>query len=503
MTHASSQLAALITLRWTMIRSHPLRIGLVLLAALPLLLTLSGVLLSGFVPQELALTLAASAPPLYLAFVVLAVLAPLAAGGGNVLYPADQLVAYPTRAHTQFLSALALVPANLAWTLNVVAVIVVTSLAAGPLSWFSAFPVATSLAYVACVTLLGQAAAWLIIGIRQRRLGRIGTWFLAALLALAVLYAARSGMTVSVLNRSPTTQVLNTATAGYRGSWLTWLTGIGIMLAGAVAAFHAGSRLTAWALRRPGDQHRLSSGSRVARRRPATSTLAELIAVDRASVWRAPPLRRGLIVLLLLPGAVAAAAALSWQSLILLPGLVAAGAGLVFGINVFALDASGALWLSTLPGWMRPAFVAKAYVTAETTLLAVGVALISGSLRAPTPSSVAQVTATAGCGLACAALVVASAQRSSVLHPHRADLLGNRDTPAPPGATVLYSVKLASMTTCTGLLFSGVALTDLWWAPMMLVFPFLGWAALSLADTWRLWQQPTARARVVTTVSGG
>jgi hypothetical protein len=503
MTPSSSQLAALVRLRWTMIRSRPLRVGLVLLATLPVLLTLSGVLLSGFVPQQLALTLAVSAPTLYLAFVVLAVLAPLAAGGGNVLYPADQLVAYPTRAHTQFLAALALVPANLAWMLNVVAVIVVTCLAAGPLSGFTVFPVATSLVYVACVTLLGQATAWLVIGLRQRRAGRVGTWFLAALLGVSVLYAARAGLTVPVLNRSPTTLALSSASDGYRGDWLTWWFGICALVMGSVLAFHAGSRLSAWALRRPGDQHRLTSASRVARRRPAASPLAELIAVDRASVWRAPPLRRGLIVLLLLPGAVAAAAALSWQSLVLLPGLVAAGAGLVFGINVFALDSSGALWLSTLPGWMRPAFVAKAYVTAETTLLAVGVALISGSLRAPTPSSVAQVTATVGCGLACAALVVASAQRSSVVHPHRADLLGNRDTPAPPGATVVYSVKLAAMTTCTGLLFSGVSLTDLWWAPLLLVLPFVAWAGLSLADTWRLWQQPSTRARVVTTVSGG
>src|SRR4051794_41953804 len=72
--------------------------------------------------------------------------------------------------------------------------------------------------------------------------------------------------------------------------------------------------------------------------------------MDRASVWRSRSLRRGLLVLGILPGAAAALADLPWSSLVLLPALVSAGAGLLFGVNAFCLDGPGAVWLGSLPG---------------------------------------------------------------------------------------------------------------------------------------------------------
>ncbi len=82
---------------------------------------------------ETAFDLSLLGPTLYLAFAALAVLAPLSAGGGNELYPAEQLAAYPVRPRTWFGASLLLAPLNLAWATQVVALAAVTSLVtAGP-----------------------------------------------------------------------------------------------------------------------------------------------------------------------------------------------------------------------------------------------------------------------------------------------------------------------------------------------------------------------------------
>jgi hypothetical protein len=47
-----------------------------------------------------------------------------------------------------------------------------------------------------------------------------------------------------------------------------------------------------------------------------------LLAIDRASVWRSPPLRRGLLVLAVLPVTAAVIASLPWSSIALLPPLL-------------------------------------------------------------------------------------------------------------------------------------------------------------------------------------
>ncbi len=101
---------------------------------------------------------------------------------------------------------------------------------------------------------------------------------------------------------------------------------------------------------------RRRAGRRSGRRRRAPARVGrsrELVAVDRASVWRAPALRRGAVVLALLPGLLAAGAQLPWSSLV---GAARAWSrpapALLFGVNAFCLDGPGALWLASLP---RPA----------------------------------------------------------------------------------------------------------------------------------------------------
>ena len=82
-----------------------------------------------------------------------------------------------------------------------------------------------------------------------------------------------------------------------------------------------------------------------------------MLRIDRAAVWRSVPLRRGLMVLALMPGAVALAGDLEWRMLTILPGLVASGGALLFGVNTWCLDGRGALWRDSLPVSPRLAFV--------------------------------------------------------------------------------------------------------------------------------------------------
>jgi hypothetical protein len=318
-----------------------------------------------------------------------------------------------------------------------------------------------------------------------------------------LLVITRLGFAFTLLDHSPTKYALFNALDGYVGRHGEWIAGIAIMLAMAAVAFVLGGRGTAWALRRPGDHANRDSSRPVKRRSSHVSVLRELVAIDRASVWRSLPLRRGILVLLFLPGVVAALAAMSWQSLILLPGLVAAGAGLLFGINAFALDSGGSTWLATLPDWPRYAFVAKTWVLTEVTLLAVFAALIGGSIRSPAPNSAAEVTATLAAAIASASIVVASGMRASLRYPYRAELRGSRDTPAPPGVMALHSVRLAVVTTVVSLLFSVAALSQVWWLPLVMAVPVVSWSGMRLMETARAWHHPHVRAFVVTTVSGG
>ena len=500
---ARSQLAPLLRLRLTMVRSGLLRAMLLVALLLPALLCLVGVFLVDLVPDEQSFNVALGTPTVYLAFVLLTVMAPLAAGGGYELYPPEQLAAYPIRPRTVFAGTLLLAPVNLAWMLNVVALVLITSFASGPVGWGTVRGSLSVAAFVAVATVGGHAIAWLVVGVRQTRTGRWLTWAAAAGVGLTVAYLVRFGYTFTLLDASPTRYALVNSLQGYNELYRAWATGLVVMVVGTAVLAWAGVRAAAWALRRPGD-HAVRDGSRPVRRRRSTPRLlGELVAVDRASIWRSVPLRRGVLVLLILPGAVAAMAGMSWQSLVLLPGLVAAGAGLLFGVNAFCLDSSGSTWLATLPGWAGPAFVAKAWAVTEVCLLAVAAAVAGGALRAPLPGSAADVTATAAAAATACALVVASSMRASVRHPYRADLRGPQDTPAPPGVMALHSLRLAVLTTTVGLLFSGVAFLKVWWLPLVLAVPFVSWAGLSLIETSRSWSQPHVRSRVVTTVSGG
>ena len=500
-----AQLPELVRLRWRMVRSERVRLGLLLLAALLPGLLCGAVIAGQLAPRGASLDTTLLAPTAFLGFAVLALVAPLAAGGGNELFPPDQLVAFPLRPSTDFAASLLVAPLNLAWMSQFVVLFGVTSFVTAPGrgDYGLGLALVTTLVYVAVVTTAGQAVAWAVIGVRQRARGRQAVWLLAAAIAVAAVAIVRYHAGRAVLDRSPTAPVVHAVLSGGNEQLGPWLSCTATLAALLVVFVRVGNRTCAWALRRPGDGHR-SHESRPRQRRPdRKGELAALLQVDRANVWRSAPLRRGLLVLTLVPGLVAAGAALEWASLAVVPALVTAGAGLLFGVNMFCLDAGGATWLASLPCRPRLAIVSKIVVLGETVVGSALIAAIAGSLRTQGSPTAADVAALLGCVVSCTMFVLATCARLSLTRPGRAELRGNRDTPAPPAAMAVYSIRLATVTTLIGLVFGQAARLDSWLVPAVFTTAITVLSGLSLARSLRRWDDSASRAAVVAAVSSG
>ena len=498
MTSAGLQLLALIALRWQMVRSTGVRI--VLLGVALLLGWLVPALSSGGASLDLPVLAAAVelAPAAFLGFAALAVVAPLTAGGGNEMVPANQLVAQAVRPATQFLGGLVLAPLNLVWVVQLLGLAALTGAVSVTASLSRGAVVTT--AYIALLTVAGQACAWVVVGLRQTRRGRRLVAAVAVLLLTTGIACLRAGKGDELLSHSPTRTVVEGISTESGLRWTMTTAALWVLVLVAVVA---GCRACTWALARPGDATTPRHLARVRRRSTRRSSLRELVAVDRASVWRSPALRRGGLVLAVLPGLLAAGAAIPWASLIVLPGLVAAGAGLLFGINAFCLDGSGALWLASLPS--SPALVAraKALVIGETVLAAAAVVAVAGALRSPGLPTSSESVAIVVASITCSAVVVAQCLRTSVLHPSRADLAGPRDAVASPGSLALASVRLAVPAALIGAVVAAAGATAVWWLPIAFGLPIVLAAALSLLRSLRRYDDPLVRSRVVQVVAAG
>jgi hypothetical protein len=497
-TSAFAQLRALTRLRWQMVRSPGTRFALclapILLAWLVQLAVASGTSLT----QPALVAALELAPAAFLGFGVLAVVAPLTAGGGNEIVPSSQLVAFPVRPRTYFLGGLLLAPLNLVWVVQLLVLAAETSYLT--LTGHRTAGALTTTAFVVCLTILGQALAWTVVGLRQTRAGRRVVGGLFALAVAATVVVVRLHLGDRVLDASPTHSVVR---AIGPAPGLRWLVTTVALAAAAVGGIALGARACAWALSRPSDA--TSSGTAVAvRRRPAQrSAFAELVAIDRASVWRASALRRGGLVLALLPALAVVGAAIPWQSLVVLPGLVAAGSGLLFGVNAFCLDGSGSVWLASLPHDPLLGARAKLRVLVETVGGAIAVVLVVGSLRSPGRPSPAQLTGIASSAVACGAFVVATCLALSVRRPHRADLNGPRDAVAPPGALALASMRLALPAGIIGLVLEAAAQSGRWWVPPVVAAPIVTAAVLWVRRSLRRYADPYVRAGIVQAVASG
>jgi len=500
-TSSVRQVLALVVVRWQMLRSPGARVGTVLTAGVVLWL-LQAVSRAGTLLDEAVLVTALEvAPGAFLGFGVLALIAPLTAGGGHHIVPPDELVAFPVRPATHFLAGLLLAPVNLVWAVQLLALVALTSVLTAGGSF--ALAAITTAAFVAALTVSGQAVAWLVVGARQSRRGRMAVGCLTSTLLGGALVLAQSGNLGLLVDATAADELILTLIAAGSGDVARWWPATACLLAVSAVAYVVGSVACGWALRRPSDARMLRHTATLRRRRPPSTPLRALLAADRASVWRAPALRRGGLVLVLLPGLAVATLQVPWESLIVLPGLVAAGAGLLFGVNAFALDASGSLWLASLPVSPRLRLLSKGLVLAETVVAAVVVAALAGAVRSTTAPTPAQLTAVVGAGAACAAVVIALSLRSSLARPHRAELQGPRDAVAPPGALAAASARLALPCAAIGMLIAASANTDTAWLPLLVAVPIVLAAVLSVMRTVRRWDDPHLRARVLQTVAAG
>ncbi|RLV48003.1 hypothetical protein D9V37_18045 [Nocardioides mangrovicus] len=439
-------------------------------------------------------------PSIYLGFLVLAAVSAAASGGGRELVPRDQAVAWPISPTTDHLGSLLLAPLNVAWLLQAWTLLGMTSYSAGPKGLLlTVLPV---LAYIGLATALGQVVAWTLEWVRR---GPSGTWIVRGIvLAVAALVAGVlvTGHLTEVLDHSPTLRVYLAALNGQSPGLHTYVVPTLTTALLAAAAVVVGALPAGWAARRaPREEHRLETGLFRPRPNPA-SDLWALVRIDRAGVWRSVPLRRGLLVLAVMPGAIALAGHLQWTRLTILPGLVASGAALLFGVNTWCLDGRGGLWRQSLPVAPGQMFTARVWVLAEVLLATALLTVTLGATRAgrPTPEQLLSVVAVL---VVVTGQVLSASMRWSVDHPYAVDMRSARATPAPPVVMVGYSTRLALSTTVVGLVFSGLAEVADGTTLILQVAAFL--LLISVFRIYRArsrWLDPAVRAKIVVTIAG-
>lgn len=429
-------------------------------------------------------------------FLGLAVVSAVASGGGRELLDRDPGAVLPVSPTTDHLGALLLAPLNIAWLLQAWTLLGTTAYALGP-SGLAAAQVVVLL-WLAVATALAQVVAWTFEGVRRGNHGIAGVRLVTlALLGLALGLQMADAL-VTVLDRLPTRRIVLGMLGGV--SW-TWAATIAALLLALVVAVALGAVPAHIAARRaPRDEQRVESGRYAARRLPG-SDLAALVRTDRGSVWRAVPMRRGIAVLAIGPGAVALLGDLPWSTMTVLPGLVASGGALLFGVNAWCLDARGGLWRESLPVPPGTVFTARAWVLAEFLVAASMVTVLLAAVRAGVPSS-AELTALACTVVVVTVQVVGAGMRWSAQRPYAVDLRSARATPAPPLTMVGYSTRLAVSTTLTGLVFSGLARVPAWEVSVLVAVPFVCWSLARLVRARARWIDPVDRARVVMAVAG-
>jgi hypothetical protein len=437
-------------------------------------------------------------PSLYLGFLLLAVLAGIASGGGREVVPREQAVAFPLSSVTEHFGALLLAPLNIAWLIQGWTVLGTTTYVLGP----HALPLAatTLLLWIAFSTATGQAVGWVFEGIRRGAHGILVARVIAGAAIAAVIGLVLTDRLVPLLDRSPTVRVYVAAAHGTEARWSAWALATVVLALMTVVAVLAGLVPARWTLHRAlREELRLESGHIEPRPNPATD-LRALVRIDRSSIWRAVPLRRGVLVLAFMPGLVAVAGSLDWSMVTILPGLVASGGALLFGVNTWCLDGRGALWRDSLPVSASLAYAAKVIVLFEVLLSAAGFTILLAALRAGAPTS-AELASAIAAAVVVATQVVAASMKWSVERPFSVDMRSARATPAPPVVMAGYSARLAVRTTIVGLVFSGTALAPDWrWAALVAV-PLLCWSCWRLIRTANLWAVPEVRARVISVVA--
>jgi hypothetical protein len=497
-----TDLRALVAFRRGMVRGKSRR-RLRLVFAMLLLITVASAVLPAIVlgagSKDASDTWGVVLTPAFTAFLLMAAGSSIASGGGRELVSRDHSVAFPISPTADHFGALLMAPLNIAWLLQFWLLLSVTTYVAGPVGVLSGPPLV--LAWAALATALAQIAGWLTEALRRGPAGVLLTRTALGVGGLGVAVLVATDNAGAVFEPLPARLVVDAAL----DPGPVWPLVLVLLLALTVVCVLAGIPAARLALRRPArDEERLDTGHHRARAIPTGpddrwGDFLLLRRLDRSAVLRSVPLRRGLLVLAVLPGLGGLAATLTWDILLLMPGLVAAGVALLFGVNAWALDGRGALWRESLPVDPRLVFAARHVVLAEMGLLAAATCVFLAGIHTGLPNA---ATASA---LVCVTVVVmlqmvATSARWSVRHPYSVDLRSARAVAAPPMAMLGYSTRLAFGTTCTSMVFSAVAEAGSHASPIYAV-PFLLWSGTRLMRARRAWCRPATRAHVVTTVA--
>lgn len=493
---ALSDLGHLLRFRATTVRRRRAAgIALTLLLAVTAGVMLLPALLTSRAPSG---PLADGFPAMLGGFLVLAVAAAVGGGGGREVLPRDQLAIHPISTRTEHLGALALSPLNFAFMLQAWTLLGIASSLVAELGWRWLGSQATVLAWLACATAVAQLLAWSLEIVRRGEHGALVMRMIVVAVAGVGVALQYSGVLLPLLNASPARLLLPAARGEADAPRV--VVGLVVVAAAAVAAVALGALPARAALsRQPREELKVESGSYVVGPLPP-SDHAMLVRLDRASVWRSVPMRRGLLLLALGPGLVALVGGTAWSQVMILPGLVVSGGALLFGVNAWCLDARGVLWRESLPVTPGQVFWARARVLAEVLVGTALVTMVLASLRAGAPTA-SEIVGVVVVLLVVTLQVVAVSLTWSARRPYAASMSSARSTPAPPATMAGYSARLATATTLTALLFTAAA-TGPVWLPVAMAVPFLAWSGWRLRRARRGWIAPAARARVAMAVAG-
>jgi hypothetical protein len=466
-------------------------------ALVMLLITLGAATVPAFVPadDERRLQVAVLMPTAMAGIFAISIVSAIASGGGRELISREQSVAFPVSPVTDHLGALLLAPLNIAWLIQAWVLLGASAYGALPPRLFTAQTV--TLLWLALATAAAQVIAWSVEAVRRRPHGVVAMRFVLVGLAAVGFWVQITGRTTTLLDQIPTLWLWVAGIEGFTKGWVSAVVLEAVLFAclvvlGSIPATYAARRL-------PHDELRAETDTHTPRPMPWTD-LSALLRIDRASVWRAVPMRRGMAVLAVGPGLVAVVGGLPWESVTVLPGLVVSGGALLFGVNAWCLDGRGLLWRENLPVKPGTVFTVRALVIAEFLGIASVITILLASVRAgfPTASELTAITCTV---LVVTVQVVGASMRWSDQRPYAVDLRSARATPAPPVMMVGYSARLALSTTFTGLLFSALARLPDPTISLLVAVPCLAWSTMRLIRTRRRWIDPFERARVVTTVA--
>lgn len=460
-------------------------------------LTVTAGVVPAYVPatDEERLEVAVLLPTAMAGILAIAVVSAVASGGGRELVSRSHAVAFPISPTTDHLGALLLAPLNISWLIQAWVLLGATAYAVEGGGLVAAQVL--MVLWLLLATALAQAIAWTVEAVRRLPRGIVAIRVVTGLLVAFAVGVQLSGRLIDLLDQIPTRLLVVAAVSGFS---TTWMIVVAIQVAAIAVSVAVGAVPAQLAARRlPHDELRSEAETRTPRPMPF-SDLSALLRIDRASVWRAVPMRRGMAVLAVGPGLVALLGNLPWESVTILPGLVVSGGALLFGVNAWCLDGRGQLWRENLPVAPGLVFNARALVLAEFLGFASLITIVLASLRAGIPTS-AELTAI-GCTLVVVTIqVVGAAMRWSDQRPFSVDLRSARATPAPPLVMVGYSARLALCTTLTGLMFSALSRVPDPSVSLLVAVPCVAWSTARLLRTRRRWIDPVARARVVTTVS--